>query len=117
MPVGELLTRMSSWELAYWLERGKTEYLGEERADFRNGQQLSQHINMQLPEGAMRAKASDYMHWLEPPLTEEEIAQNEADRIYIFHEAQRGLAMAAAAQQEAKAQGQKNEVADLAAGI
>ncbi len=61
MPVGEMLSRMSSREFAEWMAYYRLEPFGDERADLRAGTIAAPLLNMWAAKGSAKAKPSDWI--------------------------------------------------------
>lgn len=101
-----MLNEMSSLELWYWFDKSQSEYLGDERADYRAARIESNAIRMSgaLGEGET-AKPIDCMVFLEKPKTEEERRQDEETLSYHRMAAMEGLRIAEETKKKLLAEG------------
>ena len=67
MTVGDLLQRMTSTELSYWIARNRFEPIGMQRDDMRAGIVASTICNVNIPKGKPKTKPADFMPFKAEP--------------------------------------------------
>lgn len=76
MPVGEMLSRMSSAEYAHWIALDTNEFIGDLRGDYQAANIASTIVNMWRGKGQQPLSLLEFMHFVPKPSRKKRQTEN-----------------------------------------